>query len=327
MTRDERDVGERLDVLDERRPAAQAALGGPGRGDPRARRPPLEVREHRRLLAADVAARRRPELHAHAACAAGARARRSRLERACVAAGATITQSRAPTACAASVAPSSTRCGVSVEQRHGPSRSSARPPCRSPRRSGCARRPPPRAWSPSGSPRRRGRAARESPRPWMSASAVARVTERGTRRAPRDAPRARRAPAAAARPGGGSVHRCDLAARPRGLEQRRGVPALRAHPEASGPDGSQIARPSAATTSAAAVPASAARRGIAVAGAGEHGNGHRRGAAEAQPQHPAGADVRPRAEPVHAARPASTRRRASARPARRAGRAVRAAGS
>jgi len=52
---DQRHVRDGLDVLHERGASPIAALGGEGRCEPRQRRPALEVGEHGRLLAGDVA--------------------------------------------------------------------------------------------------------------------------------------------------------------------------------------------------------------------------------------------------------------------------------
>ena len=55
-TEDERDVGQRLDVVDQRRPAEVAGLAREGWLQPRHPAPALHRLEHRRLLAADVRA-------------------------------------------------------------------------------------------------------------------------------------------------------------------------------------------------------------------------------------------------------------------------------
>ena len=110
---DQRHVGEGLDVRDERRAPAEAALVGPRRRQGRLHRAAVEGSDQRRLLAGEV--RVRDDLHAHAS----PRRRRSasaRLTAACAAAVERFiarTISRAPTASAASSAPSSTRCGAS----------------------------------------------------------------------------------------------------------------------------------------------------------------------------------------------------------------------
>ena len=112
---DQREVRERLDVLDERRPLAVARVRGERRAQPRPRRPALEVREHGGLLARHVPLGAGRHGHARAAAAARAvgRARRPSLERAW-AAGAATSTSRAPTALAAASAPSRTRWGARV---------------------------------------------------------------------------------------------------------------------------------------------------------------------------------------------------------------------
>ena len=86
ITRDQGDMGEGLDVLHQGRPPTNATVEDPGRARPRQRRLAVERRDHRRLLAGDVAIPRHDEQHRPTVGAAagplGQRAidRRARLE-------------------------------------------------------------------------------------------------------------------------------------------------------------------------------------------------------------------------------------------------------
>ena len=111
--RDQREVRERLDVLHERRRAAEPALERPRRREGRLRVATFERVDERRLLAGDEARTGRPRA---ATSGRGRAARRERAETTPTSSPAersTATNDfRAPSAAAASAAPSSTRCGA-----------------------------------------------------------------------------------------------------------------------------------------------------------------------------------------------------------------------
>ena len=215
--------------------------------------------------------------------------------------------------CAASTAPSSTRCGRDREQERGPSRSRARPPCRSRRRSAVARPRAPRAslraW---GSRRRRGPRAR-TPRPRRCSAAgadgaAARRSGDVVRRArPASAPRP---PAAAA----GARRACASMQRPRHPARpvrrtRRGVPEQRCgRARVAGP--ARLQRPGLRATAASSTAraAAAARRrragaastlGRVARAAPQTARRRQRRIPATSHEQPARAHVRAGAEPVH----------------------------